>query len=131
MPVLLGSLVAFISVLSLDGKWRDELAGGQIIQGAEAAAEFNVAQAAVAVERAYKLDGVALRFIGIAIETAGDEVAVGIAAEAGLRDDVVEAPSLGDEPTQTIEAAAALAGVNGPAERLGLEEIGLREGGAA
>jgi hypothetical protein len=49
----------------------------------------------------------------------------------GLRDDMVEAPSLGDEPAETIEAAAALAGVDGAAEGLGLEEIGLREGGAA
>jgi hypothetical protein len=127
----LGSLVTSISVLSPDGKWRDELAGGEVIEGAEAAAEFGVAQAAVAVEGAYKLDGVALRLIGIAIETAGDEVAVGIAAEVCLRDDVIEAPSMGDEPAETIEASAALAGVHGAAERLGLEEIGLREGGAA
>ena len=120
-----------MSVLSLSGLWRDELAGGQIIQGAEAAAKLGVAQAAVAVERAYKLDGGALRLIGIAIETTGDEVVVGITAEVCLRNDVVEAPSLGNEPAQTIEAAAAFAGVDGAAERAGLEEIGLREAGAA
>ncbi len=107
--------------------WRDELAGGEIIEGAEAAAKFGVAQAAVAVERAYKLDGVALGFIGVAIQTARNEIAVGIAAEVCLRNHVVEAPSLGDEATETVEAAAALAGVHGPAERLGLEEVGLRE----
>jgi len=127
----LGSLLTSISVLSLDGKRRDELAGGQIIEGAEAAAQLIGAQAAVAVERAYKLDGGTLGLIGVAIETAGDEVAVGIAAEAGLRNDVIEAPSMGDEPAQTIEAAAALAGVHSAAERLGLEEVGLREAGAA
>ncbi len=102
-----------MSAFSLPGLWRDELAGGEVIEGAEAAAQLDVAQAAVAVERAYKLDGVALGLIGIAIETAGDEVAVGIAAEVRLRDDVVEAPSMGDEPAETIEAAAALAGVDG------------------
>jgi hypothetical protein len=36
-------------VLSLDGEWRDELAG-----------ELDGAQAAVVIERAYKLDGGAL-----------------------------------------------------------------------
>src|SRR5260370_19642382 len=128
MPV---PLLLSVSGLSLDGKWRDELAGGEIIEGAEATAKFGVAQAAVAVERAYKLDGVALGFIGVAIQTAGDEVAVGIAAEVCLRDDVIEAPSMGDEPAETIEAAAALAGGHGAAKRLGLEEVGLREAGAA
>ncbi len=126
MPLLLS-----VSGLSLDGKWRDELAGGEVIEGAEAAAKFDVAQAAVAVERAYKLDGGALRFIGVTVQTARDEVAVGIAAEVCLRNDMVEAPSMGDEPAETIETAAALAGVHGAAERLGLEEIGLREAGAA
>ena len=120
-----------MSAFSLPGLRRDELAGGEIIEGAEAAAEFGVAQAAVAVEGAYKLDGVALRLVGVAIETAGDEVAVGIAAEVCLRDDVIEAPSMGDEPAETIEAAAALAGVHSAAKRLGLEEVGLREAGAA
>jgi len=55
VPVLLS-----IPGLSLDGKWRDELAGGEVIEGAEAAGELDGAQAAVAVEQAYKLDGVAL-----------------------------------------------------------------------
>src|SRR6266851_1188910 len=105
--------------------WRDELAGGEIIEGAEAAAKFGVAQAAVAVERAYKLDGVALCLIGVAIETARDEVAEGIAAEVCLRDDVVEAPSLGDEPAQTIEATAALAFVDGLPQELLFQEIRL------
>ena len=41
----------------MTGKWRDELAGGEIIQGAEAAGELVGAQAAVAVEPAQKLLG--------------------------------------------------------------------------
>ena len=36
---------------------------------------------------------------------------------------------MADEAAQTIEAAATLAGMDGAAERLGLEEIGLREAG--
>jgi len=115
----------------LAGNWRDELAGGQIVQGAEAAAELVGAQAAVAVERTYKLDGVAVGLQRVAIQTTRDEVAVGIATEAGLRDDVVEAPSLGNEAAQTIEAMAALAGVDGVAARLNLEEVDLPEAGCA
>ena len=44
----------------LDGSMGNELAGGEIIQGAETAGEFVGAQATVAVERADELDGVAL-----------------------------------------------------------------------
>src|SRR5260370_23526209 len=97
----------------LAGNWRDELAGGQIVQGAQAAAELVGAQAAVAVERTYKLDGVAVGLQRVAIQTTRDQVAVGIAGEAGLRDDVVEAPSLGNEAAPTGKAMAALAGVDG------------------
>jgi hypothetical protein len=45
----------------MTGKWRDKLAGGQIVQGAEAGAQLVGAQAAVAVERAHKFHGVAVR----------------------------------------------------------------------
>ncbi len=54
------------------------------------------------------LHGGALRLVRVAIQTARDEVTVGIAAEVRLRDDVVEAPSLENESAQTIEAAGAL-----------------------
>src|SRR5260370_8841321 len=97
----------------LAGKWRNELAGGQIVQGAEAAAELVGAQAAVAVERTYKLDGVAVGLQRVAIQTTRDEVAVGIAAEAGLRDDVVEAPSLGNEADHTVAGIAPPTGLHG------------------
>ena len=53
-------LTSFTSSVRLARKWRDELAGGEIIEGAEAAGELVGAQAAVAVEAAYKFHGVAL-----------------------------------------------------------------------
>jgi len=87
-----------------------------MIQGAEAAGEVVVAQAAVAVERAYKLDGVVLRLFGIAIETTRNEVAVGIAAGLRARHNVVEAPPFTSDGAQTIKAAAVLAGVDGLAQ---------------
>ena len=83
------SAQAGLPVPLLAGSGGNELAGGEVIEGAEAAAKFGVAQAAVAVERAHKLDGGALRLIGIAIETARDEVAVGIAAALCLRHNMV------------------------------------------
>jgi hypothetical protein len=49
-PRRLGSLLTFISVFSLDGSGGNQLAGGEVIEGAEAASEFVGAQAAVAVE---------------------------------------------------------------------------------
>jgi len=117
------------SYLLLTWKLWNEFAGGEIVQGAEAAGKLVKAQAAVAVEPAYKLDGRALGFMGVAIETTRDEIAVRVAAEPRLRDNVVEAPSLADETAQTIEAAATFAGVDGPAKLTGLEEVGFRETG--
>jgi hypothetical protein len=108
-------------------EWGNQFTGGEVIEGAEAAGELVGAQAAVAVERAYKFHGVAVRLQWVAIQTARDEVAVGIAAEAGPRDDVIEAPSLGNEAAQTIEAMAALAGVDRVPARLNLEEVDLPE----
>jgi len=48
----------------------DELAGGEVIEGAEAAGELVGAQAAVAVEPAEKLFVGALGLIGVAFQTA-------------------------------------------------------------
>jgi hypothetical protein len=105
--------------------WRNEFAGGEIIEGAEAAGELVGAQAALAVERAHKFHGVALGLQGVAIQTARDEVAVGIAAEVGLRNDVVEAPSVVGDPPRTIEAAAALAFVDGRVSRTPPLRVGI------
>jgi hypothetical protein len=128
MPVPLGALLTSISVLSLDRSGRNELAGGEVIEGAEAAGELVGAQAAVAVERAHKFFRVALGLERIAIQAARDEVAARIGAELRLRHDVVDALLMGHEPAQAIEAAASLAAVDGAALRMGPEEIGLRDG---
>jgi len=46
-----------------------------------------------------------------------------IAAELGLRHDVVQAASLGRKTTQTVKATATLASVDGLSEGRGLQEI--------
>jgi len=102
---------------------RRELAGGEGIQGAEAGGEFDGGQAALAVEPAEKIPRVAFPFLRIAFETTGDEVFVGSAAPAGERHDMVKAPNEGRDSPQTIKATAALARVDGLAQRLTLEKI--------
>jgi hypothetical protein len=76
MPVPLGALLTSISVFSLDRKWRDGLAGGEVIEGAKAAAQLVVAQAVLAIQRSEKLLGGALRLFRVAIHAASHQVAV-------------------------------------------------------
>src|SRR5260370_42155882 len=109
----------------MTSNWRDEFAGGQIIQGAEAAAEFGVAQAPLAVEPAQKLLGRALPFLRVAIQTARHQVSIGILSQLRPRHNVVEAPPVVGDPPRTIEAAPAFAGVDGLAQDLLFQEIRL------
>jgi hypothetical protein len=74
------------------GKRGNELAGGEVIEGAETAAQFGGVQSPLAKEPAEKLLSGALLLLGVAIVTARDEVAVGIAAGLRARHNVVNAP---------------------------------------
>jgi hypothetical protein len=74
------------------GRWlggrrqrRRELARGEGVEGAEAGGEFDVGEAAFAVEPAEKIASRAIAFLGVALETAGDKVAVGIASQEDAR----------------------------------------------
>jgi hypothetical protein len=107
----------------LVGRWLDdrsqgraELAGGEGVEGAEAAGEFASGQLAVAEERAEKILGGAGALFRIAIPAAGDEVAVGIVAGPYARDDVIETPRQAGEAAQTIEAAPSLSRMEGFAQ---------------
>ena len=59
---------------------RAELACGEIFQGAESSVEFGGRQAAQAVERAQKIRDRTGALARVAFDTAGNQVAVGIAA---------------------------------------------------
>jgi len=83
------------------------------VQGAEAAGELGGAQAALAVEPAEKLFGGALGLIGVAFQTARHQVSIGILSQLRPRHNMVEAPPVVRDPPRTIEAAAALAFVDG------------------
>jgi hypothetical protein len=63
------------------------------------------------------------------LDAGRDEVAVGIAAEAGAGEDVVEALLGRGEAAETVKAAAMLAGMDGLAESPGLQEVDAVEVG--
>lgn len=118
-----------IALLAL--KHGAELAGGEVVQGAEAFVEFGGGEAAVAVEGAEIVRGGTLFLCGVALHAAGDQVAIGIAAELDARDDVVEALHADGDAAQAIETLAAFSGVDGLAEGAGLHEVQFLEVGRA
>src|SRR5258708_28373782 len=79
----------------IGGRWesRRELAGGEGVEGAEAGGEFGVGQAALAVEPAEEIWRGGSSLFGVAIQTAGDEGAVGVAPRLHARDHLVEGPT--------------------------------------
>ena len=107
----------------LDG--RGEFAGGEGFEGAEALVHLGGFQAAVAEEPAEKIVGAAFAFQRIAFEAAGNQIAVGIVACFGTGHDVIEDLGARVSATQTIEAAAAFAEMDGLAQGAGLEEVEL------
>jgi len=114
-------LLFLISIFYLQG--RPELACGEIFQRAEARVEFLRRQAALTVERAQKIADRTVGFARVAFNTAGNHVAVGIAAEAYAGHDVVETLQFTGSVAKAVKASAAFAIVNGFAERQGFPEI--------
>jgi hypothetical protein len=109
------------------GEGRGELSGGEGVEGAEAGGEFGVGDAAVAVEPAEEVFGGGLALFRVAIATARDKVAVGVAPRLGLRDDMVDGAYEDSKVAQAVKAEATLARVDGPAQSLVFEEIGVRD----
>src|SRR5216684_2407754 len=107
---------------------RGELACGKIFQGAKASVEFGGRQAPQAVEGAQKIRGGTVTLARVAFETAGNQVAVGIASQAHAWHDVVEAPHVRGIAAKAVKARPAFAIVNGFAERPGFQEIRAFEG---
>lgn len=122
----LGFLRLFVCCLR-SGRGRRELraefAGGEVVEGAEAAGELSIGQAALAVELAEMIRGGAFAFQRIAFHTRQDEVAVGIAPIFRARHDVIEAPLAGVGPSETIKTPAMLPRVDGWAQPCILEKI--------
>jgi hypothetical protein len=106
---------------------RGELSGGEGVKGAEASGEFGVGEAALAVEPAEEVLGGGLALFRVAIATARNEVAVGIASRLNLRDHMVDGPYEDSKAAQAVKAKATLARVDGLAQSLVFEEIGVRD----
>src|SRR6267378_3982721 len=102
---------------------RAELACGEGFQGAKASVEFGGREAALAVESAQKIPGGAVALARVAFETAGNQVAVGIASEAHAWHNVVEPVHVSGSAAEAVKAGAAFAIVHGFAERPGFQEI--------
>ena len=107
-------------VVPLHGRERRaELACGEIFQGEEAP---------LAVESAEKIPGRTVALARVTFDTAGNQVAVGMASEAGAWDDVVEALHMGGGAAEAVKADAAFAIVNSFPERPSFQEIRGLEG---
>jgi len=104
---------------------RRELAGGEGVEGAEALGKFSGGQTALTVEPAEEITGGAIPFLRVALQTAGGEVAIGIAAEGHARHNVIEAANQGRKPTQAIETASAFSHMDAVAQSPVLEEVHL------
>src|SRR5260370_20594543 len=102
---------------------RAELASGEILQSAKTSVEFGGRQAPQAVEGTQKIPGRTVTLARVAFETAGNQVAVGIASEAHAWHNVIEAVHVSGSAAKAVKAGAAFAIANGPAERPGFQEI--------
>ncbi len=102
---------------------RAEFAGGEGVEGAEAGGELGGGQAAVVVEPAEKVRSGAFAFERVAFQARRDEVAVGVAPRGHARHDVIDALVSRVGWPQAIKAAAALARVDGLAQRRRLPKI--------
>lgn len=100
-----------------------EFAGGEGVEGAEAGGELFGSELAVAEETAEEIGGVLFALLGVAFDAAGNEVAIGIDAAHGLRDDVIEASSVGSKAAHAVETEIALASMDGFAKSGGLQEV--------
>jgi len=102
---------------------RAELAGGEIFQGSKPSVEFGGRQAPQAIENAQEIPGRTIALARVAFETAGNQVAVGIASEAYAWHNVVEPVHVSGSAAEAVKAGAAFAIVHGFAERPGFQEI--------
>jgi hypothetical protein len=104
--------------------WR-ELAFCERLHGEQARAEVLGRQAPLAEQLAQKIRGREVALPGVAVEAAGNEVAVGIASGLRERHNVVQAMGPAGSPAQAVEAHAMLACVDGAAQSRCSHEIKL------
>ena len=116
-------LASVVFCILLNGKLWSELACGQVLESAKACAEVLGGQAALAEELAQKISGREVSLARVAVQAAGNQVAVRIAPTRRLRHDVIQAVGPAGRPAQTVKARAPFAGVDGLAQAAGSQEI--------
>src|SRR5580704_321563 len=101
-----------------DDLWKTgaELAGAEGFEGTEAGGECPGRETAFAEKAAQEVCGRLVCFACVAFDTAGDEVAIGVAAGMHLRDDMVEALGASFQAAVAVEASVALTGIDGAAQ---------------
>ena len=99
------------------------MAGGEGFEGAEAGVEFSRSKAAIAVEAAKEIGGVAFTLPAVAFDAGRDEVAIGIGAEISMGNDMVEAAGFQSEATHTVKTETAFSLVNGFAKSGSLQKV--------
>lgn len=97
--------------------WR-ELAGGEGVKGAEALGKFGGGQAAHAVEAAEIIRSRNPGFAHVAVEAAGDQIAIAARPVADLGHDVVQAELRPGDVPKAVKASPALAAMNRVAQVL-------------
>ena len=102
-----------------------ELACRECLHGEQACAEILGGQAPLAEKLAEKILGREVALPGVAVEAAGNEVAVGIASGVGERHHVVHAMRPAGSPAQAVETHATLACVDAPTQSRSAHEIKL------
>ena len=114
-----------------EGEDRAEFAGGEAVEGAEAVAKFGGGQAVLAIEPAEEVRGGTLALPRVALDTAGDEIAVGVELTLRLRQDMIEAALAAADAAQAVKARAAVASVDGLTQGASFHEIDFFEVDAA
>ena len=92
-----------------------EFAGAEEFEGAEAGGEQGGGETAFAEEAAEMFGGGLVGFARVAFDTAGDDIAIGVAAGMHLRHDMIKALGAFFQAAPAIEAGVALTGIDGAA----------------
>jgi len=106
---------AALCIFLTENLWR-KLACRDRVHGEQACTEVLGRQAPFAVEPAQKIVGRKVLLPRVAIQAAGDQVAVRIAPGLHPRHDVVQAVGAAGSQAQTVKAHAAFARVDGLAQ---------------
>src|SRR5260221_7057860 len=109
----------------LPGEDGEEFAGGEGFKGAVATFEFGASYAPLAIEPTEKIARSLLALLQIALQAAGNQIAVRIKSGANPRHHVVQAFRQSSQALPAVETIAGFARVDRAPQLAALQEIGL------